>query len=121
MFKYFQNKYALSEKGAKDLFNAIIWTIIMDISFMIPVIIGFKFLDEYMVLLFNPSGTSQSSIIYYVVWSVIFFIVMLVIAYFQYNSAYTKVYEESARRRVSLAETLRKLPLAFLERRIFQI
>lgn len=113
MFKYFQNKYALSEKGAKDLFNAIIWTIIMDISFMIPVIIGFKFLDEYMVLLFNPSGTSQSSIIYYVVWSVIFFIVMLVIAYFQYNSAYTKVYEESARRRVSLAETLRKLPLAF--------
>lgn len=113
MFKYFQNKYALSEKGAKDLFNAIVWTIIMDISFMIPVIIGFKFLDEYMILLFNPLGKPQNGIIYYVVLSTVFFIVMLVIAYFQYNSAYTKIYEESARRRVSLAETLRKLPLAF--------
>ncbi|WP_333858944.1 ABC transporter ATP-binding protein [Clostridium sp.] len=113
MFKYFQNKYALSEKGAKDLFNAIVWTIIMDISFMVTVVIGFKFLDEYMILLFNPLGKPQNGIIYYVVLSVVFFIVMLVIAYFQYNSAYTKIYEESARRRVSLAETLRKLPLAF--------
>jgi ATP-binding cassette subfamily B protein len=42
-----------------------------------------------------------------------FFLVMLVIAYFQYDSAYTKIYEESARRRTGLAETLRKLPLAF--------
>jgi ATP-binding cassette subfamily B protein len=38
---------------------------------------------------------------------------MFVVAYFQYDSTYTRIYEESARRRISLAETLRKLPLAF--------
>ncbi|QTL98855.1 ATP-binding cassette domain-containing protein [Iocasia frigidifontis] len=113
MIKYFQKKYAMSEKGAKDLIYSIIWTIVMDISFMIPVILGFKFLDEYMSLLLNSSRNQGSSIFYYVIMSVAFFLVMLVIAYFQYNSTYTKIYEESARRRISLAETLRKLPLAF--------
>lgn len=113
MLKYFQNKYALSEKGAKDLFHAIIWTIIMDISFMAPVILGFKFLDEYMGKLLNSSSASQRTIPYYAVMSLLFFVVMLVVGYFQYDSAYTKIYEESAKRRISLAETLRRLPLAF--------
>lgn len=113
MLKYFQNKYALSEKGAKDLLYSIVWTIVMDLSFMVPVVLGFKFLDEYLSLLFNPSSNPKNSIFYYVVMAVAFFLVMSVIAYFQYNSSFTKIYEESARRRISLAETLRKLPLAF--------
>jgi len=113
MLKFFQNKYALSEKGAKDLFNAIIWTIIMDISFMAPVILAFMFLDEHMQLLLNLSGEPQKSIAYYGVVSVVVFVAMLVIGYFQYASTYTKIYEESAKRRIGLAETLRRLPLAF--------
>lgn len=113
MLKYFQNKYAMSENGAKDLFHAIIWTVIMDISFMAPVVLGFQFLDEYMRLLLNNSNNLKNSFTYYAVLSAAFFLVMLIIAYFQYNSAYTKIYEESAKRRISLAETLRKLPLAF--------
>ena len=113
MLRYFQNKYAMSEKGAKYLFNSIIWTVVMHISFMVPVVLGFKFLDEQMILLLNPSSKQGSSILYYLIMSLAFFLVMLFIAYFQYNSTYTKIYEESARRRISLAETLRKLPLAF--------
>lgn len=113
MLKYFQNNYAMSEKGAKDLLHSIIWTIVMDISFMLPVILGFKFLDEYMSLLLNSSNSQGNSILYYVIMSGAFFLLMFVIAYFQYDSTYTKIYEESARRRISLAETLRKLPMAF--------
>ncbi|EHQ88993.1 ABC transporter ATP-binding protein [Desulfosporosinus youngiae] len=113
MLNYFQNKYAMSEKGAKDLLAAIIWTVCMDLSFMAPVILGFMFLEEYLGLLFNPANTPQNSLVYYAVMSAAFFLVMLVIAYFQYNSTYTRIYEESAKRRISLAETLRKLPLAF--------
>lgn len=113
MIKYFQNKYALSEKGAKDLFHAIIWTVIMEFSFMAPVVIGFMFLDEYMQVLLSPAVSPKQSLTYYVVLSVVFFVVMFVIATFQYRSAYTKIYEESAKSRINLAETLRKLPLAF--------
>lgn len=113
MLRYFQNKYAMSQKGATDLLHSIIWTIVMDISFMIPVVLSFKFLDDYMSLLFNSSQNRESNILYYVIMSVAFFLVMFVTAYFQYKSTYTKIYEESAKRRISLAETLRKLPLAF--------
>ncbi|MCG8485187.1 MAG: ABC transporter ATP-binding protein/permease [Clostridia bacterium] len=113
MLKYFQNKYAMSEEGARDLLRSIIWTVLMNISFMVPVVLGFKFLDEYMTLLFNPSSSPQNSTAYYVSMSLAFFLVMFVIAYFQYDSTYTKIYEESAKTRIGLAETLRKLPLAF--------
>ena len=112
MRKSFQNKFALSEKGAKDLTRGIIWSVIMDISFMIPVILGFKYLEDYLrVLLYG--GNTGSGILYYVIVSAAALLVMFVIAYFQYDSTYTRIYEESARRRISLAETLRKLPLAF--------
>lgn len=113
MIKYFQNKFAMSEKGARDLLNSIIWSVVMDLSFMAPVVFSFIFLDEYMSFLLNPANNPENSILYYIIMSAAFFLVMLVIAYFQYDSTYTKIYEESARRRISLAETLRKLPLAF--------
>lgn len=117
MLKYFQNKYAMSEKGAKDLFNSIVWTVVMNISFMLPVVLGFKFLDQFMGLLVGSSSNFINSIVYYIIISVVFLLGMYVIAYFQYNSTYTKIYEESALRRIGLAETLRKLPLAFFGRK----
>jgi ATP-binding cassette subfamily B protein len=117
MIKYLQNKYAMSEKGAKDLLHSIIWTVVMDLSFMIPVVLSFIFLDQYMSLLLDSSHKPGNSIGYYLVMSAAFFLLMLLIANFQYNSAYSKIYEESARRRISLAETLRKLPLAFFGRK----
>ncbi len=117
MINFFQNKYAMSEKGAKDLLRSIIWTTLMNISFMLPIILSFKFLDEHMRYLLNDSGGAVSGSLYYVVMSAAFFIVMFILAYFQYDSAYTKIYEESARRRISLAETLRKLPLSFFSKK----
>ena len=113
MRKYFQDKFALSEKGAKNLIVSIVWSAIMDLSFMFPVILGFQFLDEHLGTLLNVSTPSGSSVLYYVIMAVAALLVMFIIAYFQYDSTYTRIYEESARRRISLAETLRKLPLAF--------
>lgn len=113
MIKYFQNKYAMSEKGAKDLWRSIIWTVVLDLSFMAPVILSFKFLEDHLLVLSNPAHIPQNSILNYAIISAALFLVMFVPAYFQYDSTYTKIYEESARRRISLAETLRKLPLAF--------
>jgi ATP-binding cassette subfamily B protein len=113
MLKYFQDKYAMSKDGAKNLLYAILWSIALDISFMVPVILGFKFLDEKMGVLLNTSTDQGSHILFYAIMAVVSFLVMFVIAFFQYEMTYTKIYEESARRRISLAETLRKLPLAF--------
>lgn len=113
MLKFFQEKYAMSEKGAKDLLKSIIWSVIMDLSFMIPVLLGFNFLDVNLKALLHSASAPDNNVLYYVIMSAAALLVMFVIAYFQYDSTYTRVYEESARRRISLAETLRKLPLAF--------
>lgn len=110
MLKYFQNRFAMSNKGAKDLLGGIIWTLLMEFSFMLPVIAGINFLDDYIN---KVNNSSHNSMFHYVLISIIFFAIMLIISYIQYNATYTKIYEESARKRIGLAETLRKLPLAF--------
>jgi ATP-binding cassette subfamily B protein len=111
--KYFQKKYAMSEKGAKDLVRSIIWSVVMYLSFMLPVIVGFKFLDEYLGDLLKSPGGGRSGILSYVIMSAAFLAAMFFAAYIQYRASYGKIYEESARRRISLAETLKKLPLSF--------
>lgn len=113
MLKYLQHKYAMSEKGARDLVRSIAWSVALDLSFMAPVFLSFYFISEYISSVLGSGAGPNSSLLYYVALSVLSFLVMFVIGYFQYNAAYTKIYEESARRRISLAETLRKLPLAF--------
>ena len=113
MIRFFQNKYAMTERGARDLLKSIVWTIVMDLSFMLPTIIGFLFLSKNLGTYLNLPEGSGGNILYYAIMSAAFLLVMFVLAYIQYNSTYTKIYEESARRRISLAETLRKLPLAF--------
>ncbi len=108
MIKHFQNIYAMSEEGARDFGKSIFWTTLLYLSFMLPPVLGFKFLDEYLVS-GNPAGRVQP----YLILTAIFFAIMFVLAYIQYDSTYTRIYGESARQRLNLAETLRKLPLAF--------
>ena len=44
-------------------------------------------------------------------------LLLFVLHWFQYASLYIATYQESANRRVSLAETLRRLPLSFFGNR----
>ncbi len=113
MHKYFQKTFAMSEKGAKNLISAIWMSTLMNLSFMLPVIIGFQFLDQSMKKMLGTSDGSINTVTYYIIMGCVSLLVMFVIAYFQYDSTYTRIYEESAKRRIDLAETLRKLPLAF--------
>lgn len=113
MLKYFQNKFGLSKEGSKNLVHAIIWSVCLDICFMLPIIFGFQFLDQGVKLMLDDEAASISSLTYYGIIGIISLVIMFVIAYVQYNATYTKIYEESAKNRISLAETLRQLPLAF--------
>lgn len=112
MIQYFQNKFALSEEGAKDLKTAIIWHAILNISFMLPVIAAFAFLDDY-VRHWQTGSPLERDIWFYIIFAVISLVVMFIVAYIDYDKLYTKVYNEGATRRIKLAETLRKLPMSF--------
>ena len=113
MRKLFQRLYAMSEKGASDLIKASLWSSLMDLTMMLPVILAFQFLDSSLQTLFGDTLAQTHGVLYYLLLSIASFMIMAAVAYFQYQATYTKIYEESARRRISLAETLRKLPLAF--------
>ncbi len=61
----------------------------------------------------DPAG----QILFYTGAALLVLAVLWVLHYFQYAALYLATYQESASRRVSLAETLRKLPLSFFGNR----
>ena len=113
MIEVIKRRFALSTKGAKDFCKGVFFTTLLDIVLMLPVVFVFLFLEEYLRPVFQPSASVTHGILYYSILGIIFMIVMYIFAVLQYRSTYTTVYDESANRRISLAEKLRKLPLAF--------
>ncbi len=113
MLKSIEKMFALSEKGALDFIKGTLWTILLNISLMLPAVYIFLFLEQYLNKAFNPSIVITHGLYYFIFLGISFMVIMFVIAMVQYSSTYFTVYKESANRRISLAEKLRKLPLAF--------
>ena len=114
MIKYFQNRFALSEKGAKDLRRGIAFSTLLNLALMLPPSYLFLFLMEYLEA---DSRIGQHTLWFYVLLAIALMCVMFFIARWQYDSTYTTIYNESAQRRIGLAEKLRRLPLAFFGER----
>ncbi|MEA3505511.1 MAG: ABC transporter ATP-binding protein [Bacteroidota bacterium] len=113
MFNLLEKRFALTRKGAKDFSKGVFFTTLLDIALMLPAVYIFLFLEDYLRPAINPSATITNGLWYYTLLGVLFMLIIWVIARFQYRSTFTTVYDESANRRISLAEKLRKLPLAF--------
>jgi ATP-binding cassette subfamily B protein len=101
-----RHKYALSQQGARDLVKSCLASAGMDIVLMLPVGLLYFLVKDLMEG--NPLNT----------WGYIWKIVLCLVAiaameFFKYNKQFTSVYLESGRRRISLAEKLRRLPLSF--------
>ena len=112
MYKWVQNTFALSEEGSHTFIRGVVWTFLHFVSLMFPMMLLFNFLMEYMGV-GDFAGKAPHGIWFYLGFSVTLFVVMLVIYAFSYTATYDSVYDESMRRRVSIAERLRKLPLSF--------
>ena len=114
MTRYFQNRFALSKKGAKDLQRGILFSTLLNMALMLPPTYLFLFLMEYVG---QHHGPQQPSLWLYLLLAAGLAAVMFVVSRWQYDSTYTTVYNESAQRRISMAEKLRRLPLAFFGER----
>lgn len=112
-FTALRRRFALSEKGARDFCRGVAWTTIFDIVLMLPAVFVFVFLDDTLRPLLGGTPSTGHGLAYYALLALAFMAVMYVVGVFQYRSTYTSVYDESANRRISLAEKLRRLPLAF--------
>ena len=112
MTKKLQHLFALSEKGAKDLVKAVLWCFICNLSLMLP-ICAVLFTAQHLLDSMESMNDPMNGFWIYVGSGALILILLFILHWFQYASLYLATYKESASRRVSLAETLRRLPLSF--------
>ena len=116
MTNYLKRIFALSDKGAKDLFKASICCTLTNISLMLPVTIMYFLLQDLLLPLIYGSG-KLPGVTFYLVVSVVVLVIIFILNYIQYNATFLASYRESANKRISLAEHLRKIPLSFFGNR----
>ena len=107
MKRYLMKRFALTEKGAADMLKAILAVTAANIALMTPVWLLFAFTGDYL------AGTAAGRWAYYLVFAAACLIIIFLPNVWQYNATFFATYVESGKRRVSLAEKLRKLPLSF--------
>lgn len=108
MLKRLQHKYALSEKGARDMVRAIVSVILSNTALMLPMVLLYVLMTD----LFNDNFGSHR-LPFYIVGTIISLVFIGITTYIQYNATYTATFIESGVRRTTLAEKLRKMPLSF--------
>ena len=108
MINFLMKKYALSRNGAKDLIKATASCTLSNIVLMLPVSLLYLLVDDL-----YGGGVPKSHDWIYIVGIAAALVLIFLTAWWQYNATYFATYKESAVRRVTLAEKLRKLPLAF--------
>lgn len=108
MLSRLQKKFALSRQGAKDLIKGCVACVFQNISLMLPVGLLYLLVSDLMA---GRAPGSKAAV--YIVGCIACIGLILLTTWFQYNATYFATYTESGVRRVSLAEKLRKIPLAF--------
>ena len=112
MINRLQKKYALSDQGAKDLFKAIVYSVLANISLMLPVALLAIVLNAMLPVALGMEDKT-AGLAWYTAAGIIILVIIFIFHYLQYTKAYIGTYEESERRRITLAEKLRTLPLGF--------
>lgn len=116
MRKYFEKSLGLSEQGAKDLEKASLWAAGVNLILMGSSSLLFLFLQESLPAVLQGKNPDFQVLIYGVCTAIL--LIMIYISYyFSYNASYLSAYTESATKRITLAETLRKLPLSFFRKK----
>ncbi len=111
-----QHVFALSEKGARDFVKAVILCFLCNVGLMLPVGVVMATIRYFLDTL-EAGGDPAEKLWLYNGAALLVLLVLFLLHYLQYAALYLATYKESASRRVSLAETLRKLPLSFFGNR----
>ena len=111
MLKKIQRAIASSPEGARGLVTGVLACALQNISFMLPTGLLYFLVRDLL------AGAAAGRTGFYVCGCIVCFALILLTTWFQYNSTFFTTYKESGKRRLALAERLRKLPLAFFGKR----
>lgn len=106
MIKRLQERYSLTENGAKGLRKASVSVFLKNFSFLLPAMLIMFFVD-------NVLKDANKSPWYYTVLILIIAVLMYIITYIDYNTNYNETYKESANLRIEIANVLKDLPLSY--------
>lgn len=109
MITRIQKKFALSRQGAVDLIKGCIACMLQNLSLMLPVGLLYWLVSD----LLNQTVIDTGRVIFYSVGCAVVIALIVLTTWFQYNATYFATYTESGKRRISLAEQLRKILLSF--------
>ena len=112
MIEKLKHKYALSEKGAKDMVKAFVAVTLSNLVLMLPVGLMYK-LSSY--LLDGKIPDKQKG--FFAVGVIVTLLLIALTTWFQYRATFLSTYVESGVRRRALAEKLRRLPLSFFSKK----
>ncbi len=108
MIKRIQRATACSAEGAVGLIKGVLACAFQNISFMLPVSLLYLLVSDLM-----QGGVPAGRAAFYIGGCVVCFAVILLATWLQYNNTFFTTYEESGKRRLTLAERLRRLPLSY--------
>lgn len=117
MFNKIKEKYHLSDAEAILIKKGILFNTLSNISKMLPVGICAYVLSQMYSIITNKNYSVELPILMYLGVSVTAILLMILLSYIEYTKTFIDIYQESANRRISISEFLRKLPLSFFAKR----
>lgn len=109
MKEFYKKRFALTDKGAKNLTKATLSSFFVYCITMLPAILLMIFAQEVLENIDKSKG-------FYLAFSVLTLIAMYILLSIEYDKLYSTTYQESADLRVRTAENLSKLPLSYFSK-----
>ena len=109
MKEFYKKRFALTDRGARNLTKATLFSFFVYCINMLPVIILMFFAQEVLENIDKSNG-------FYIVFSVLTLIAMYILLFIEYDKLYSTTYQESADLRIRTAEYLSKLPLSYFSK-----
>ena len=109
MIDKIRRTFALTEDGAKGIIKASLGSCLMYMAYMLPIILLMIFVQDAL-------GDDLKGALVYVGIMAAIIAVMYVFINISYNTTYNETYKEAANLRISIATTLKGLPLSYFSR-----
>nr|WP_075574165.1 ABC transporter ATP-binding protein [Ezakiella massiliensis] len=109
MKEFYKKRFALTDKGARNLSKATLASFFVYCINMLPAILLMIFAQEVLENIVKSKG-------FYIAFSVLTLLAMYILLSIEYDKLYSTTYQESADLRVRTAENLSKLPLSYFSK-----
>lgn len=109
MMKWLQDRFSLSETGAKGLIKASVTSFFSYIAYALPVVIVLMVVNGIL------KGEIKSNI-FYIITILITGVIMYLVLDVNYVNLYNETYKEAANLRIEIANILKDLPLSYFSK-----